>query len=256
VLDGLVTLDSPWLLRVFFADDAGLTDIPNVDAPAPTNGQVLGWDSTLEQWTPRAASIAPPGAVLTGNGVDGDGSGGDPLVAVGNAARYISVTASGIGLSDAGLNALIRPFANEAARDAASPAVVEGTISILTSDPDRLEWYDGTDWHPITGGHGFDVQGGEFLDLSGSYDGGKVTDYIAQLDVITDSTGAFEVIPAADLSGYSGVLHVSVQETGDVAWHCQVKAGANNVTGVARRIDTGAAYPGAAVTGMVRAALY
>lgn len=256
ILDGNGTLEAPWQLQVAFAPTASIDDFADVDLAGAANGYVLTYDLATDTWKPGPPSTVPPGSVLHGNGVTGDGSSGAPLAAVGDGARYITVTAAGIGLNDGGLNALIRPFADATARASASPAPVVGTISVLASNPDQLDYFDGSTWIPITGGHSKDIQPGQLLSLSGAYAGGRTTDYVAQLSVVTDSTGAFEIIANTDLTGYSGVLHCEVQETGNTAWKCMVKAGTNNITGVARRLDSGAVFPGATLTGTVRALLY
>lgn len=256
VLDGNGTLDSPWLLQVTYASGHRLDDLPDVATSGATNGQVLTWDSANARWVAAPPATAAPGSVSRANGLTGDGSATNPLSVVADAARYIRVTSAGVGFSDAGINAMIRPFSNATTRAAASPRPVLGSISVLATDPDLLWYYDGTTWTEITGGHGRDIQPGQLLALSGSYAGGAVVDYVAPLSVTTDASGAFVIIPSTALTGYSGVLHCSVQETGATAWHCQVRAGSNNLTGVAYRLTTGATYPSATLTGVVRALLY
>jgi len=255
-LFGVGTLDQPWVLRVDYAATARLDDLPDVNAASPNPGDVVTWDDVAGEWVSGPAATATPGAVLSSNGLDGDGSGGDPLVAVGEDARYIRVTGSGIGLSDAGLNRILRPFADEAARAAASPAVTEGAITVLQDDPSILWYFDGTEHVPVTGGIGMDVRPGQLLALSGPYAGGVTTRYIAQVNAVTDGTGAFVVIPSGDLADYSGVLSVYVQPTDTFGWHCSVQPGAGIISGVARRLDTGALYTGVTVTAVVEAVLY
>jgi hypothetical protein len=142
-LSGSGTLDSPWLLQVTYSGGAGLNGLPDVDADLPDDGYVLGYDASTQTWVPQAPTTVAAGTNTVGNGIDGDGSSGDALVAVGNAARYISVTGSGIGLSDAGINRLVRVFDTIAARDAASPVPVEGTLAFVADTPDALYYYDG-----------------------------------------------------------------------------------------------------------------
>jgi hypothetical protein len=256
VLNGNGTLASPWVLQVLYNASAGLSGLPDVDAETPSNGEVLGWNNTSGQWEPQAATTAAPGAITAGNGLDGDGSGGDPLIAIGNTARYITVTASGIGLTDSGLNQLIRRFSDTTARDAASPAVIEGTISILDSDPYRLERYDGVEWVPITGGMGRDIDG-QLLATSGDYAGGPTTTYTRMISVNTDGTGLFTVIPAGNLTDYSGVISCKVQPTGTgTPWQAMVTTGGGAVTGRAIRMSDGAAHAGATITAVVEAILY
>lgn len=256
ILDGNGELDSPWRLQAAFAPTATLNDLPDVQAVNPPSGYVLTWNTADQKWEPAPPSVVPPGSVLHGNGITGDGSAGLPLTAVGDGTRYIQITGAGIGLNDGGLNALIRPFIDAAHRASASPPPVEGTISVLASNPDVLDYFDGADWIPITGGNGKDIQPGQLLALSGGYAGGRTTDYVAQLAATTDSAGTFVVIDNADLAGYSGVLDCNVQETGTTPWKCVLRAGTNNIVATAYRIDNGAVYPGASITGTVRALLY
>lgn len=255
-LHGEGTLASPWVLGVEYADSHRLTDLPDVEAEAPSNGYVLGYDEANERWVAAPPVTAPPGALVTTDGVVGDGSAGLPLGAEGDSSRFIVVTSGGIGLSDSGINHLIRQFDNVAARDAANPAVFSRTIVNLDSDPTRLWRYNGVDYDLISGGMSSDVEG-QFLSLSGAYAGGEVVAYARQLATSTDGTGAFVAIPASDLAEYSGVLSVSVTPTGSgVAWTPMVKSGAGVVSGVARRVADGTTLAGANITAMVSALLY
>jgi hypothetical protein len=257
ILDGNGTLEAPWRLQVAYADTARLDNLPNVTVPDNTpNGYVLGYDQVNSRWVPVPPATAAPGSVSRSNGLGGDGSSGSPLIAVGDSTRFISVTAAGIGLSTTGINSLIRVFPTVAARTAASPAPGINTLSLVETDPDRLDRWDGTEWVTVSGGHNLDIKTGQLLELSGAYAGGSVTTYVKQLATVTDFNGAFEVIPADDLTDYSGVLECSVQETGTTFYHAQVAAGANNIVGFARRLGTEAAYPNASITGTVRALLY
>jgi hypothetical protein len=54
-----------------------LDELTDVEALAPTTGQVLAWDGT--KWAPANPASAPPGSVSSGFGLQGDGSGGSPL---------------------------------------------------------------------------------------------------------------------------------------------------------------------------------
>src|SRR5262245_43651763 len=61
----VVGANTEYRLEVKYASTAKLDDIPDVNTPAPTNGQVLGWDSATSKWTPRAPTPPAPGAGLT-----------------------------------------------------------------------------------------------------------------------------------------------------------------------------------------------
>lgn len=255
IIAGNGTLEDPWQLSVIYATTSRLEDIGDVVQQDPTpNGYVLAWDATNARWQTAPPSVAPLGAVLTGSGLTGDGSAPNPLNT--RTTGYLVTTPAGINLSDLGINSLVRAFANATTRSNATPAPVAGAVSLLLSDPSQLWYYDGDSWEPITNGIRRDIQPGEFLALSGGYSGGATTQYVAQLSELTDSTGAFEVIPAADLVGYSGVLSCSVQESGATPWHCQVAAGLNNVIATAWDVTSGTVQPNVTVTGTVTALLY
>lgn len=255
-LSGTGTPEDPWVLQVGYANTSRLTDLPDVNAPAPGDWNVLAYNPATDQWEAAPPSVTAAGGILTDDSINGDGSVDAPLGVNANTVRYISVTAAGLGLTDAAINSLVRPFADEAARDAASPTPVIGTISMLLSDPGRLDYWDGTDWFPITNGIQLDVQPGEVLALSGSYNMGTVTQYVRQLEVVTDVDGRFEVIPAVDLSGYAGVLSVHVQPMGTVGWVPVVDTGLDNITATAFRLDGGAPYAGYTLAATVTALLY
>jgi hypothetical protein len=256
VLTGSGTLAQPWLLSVEYAGTGGLDGLPDVDTTGKTNAQVLGWDDALGQWTPRAPTTAAPGAITVGNGVDGDGSAGDPLVAVGDTARYITVTASGIGLSDSGINRMVRVFSTEFARDNANPVPIQGTVAIVETDTSVLWYYDGADWQVGIRGEALDNDG-QLLSTSGAYAGGPTTKYIRQLSVSTDGTGAFVAIPAANLTDYSGVLSCRITPTGaGTAWQPMITTGGGGVNGKAVRMTDGTALAGATITAVVEATLY
>lgn len=257
ILTGNGTLDSPWQLAVIYSPLSKLDDIGDVFATGATpNGYVLAWDTTNSRWQAAPPSVAPVGAVLAGNGLTGDGSAPNPLNARLDPARYLTITSSGLGLSDEGINSLVRVFPDATARAAATPAPRAGTVSLLLNNPDSVDYWDGDKWVAVTGGRYRDIKAGQLLSLSGAYAGGKTTQYVAQLSVVTDATGAFEAIPATDLTGYSGVLACDVQETGTTVWHCQVRAGSNNIIGVAYGLGTGTPLTSATLSGTVTALLY
>lgn len=256
-LTGTGDLDSPWLLTVAHdADTGGLQALPDVDVDGATDAQVLAYDLASSKWVPAAPTTASPGAVITSNGTDGDGSVGDPLVAVADPARYLQVTGAGIGLNNAGINGMVRVFADAAARDAASPAPQEGTVGLLMSEPSHLWQYDGADWVPIYGGVGRDVEG-ELLATSGAYAGGPITKFIRQVSTTTDGSGAFVALSADDLADYSGVLSVVIVPTGTgTAWSPMTVASGGIVSGRAKRLSDGTALTGASITCVVEATLY
>lgn len=255
-LTGAGTLASPWFLSVRFTDAARLNDIPDVQVDSPSSGQVLGWSQALGKWVAQAPTTAAAGGMTTDTSLLGDGSIGAPLQVREDGARFITTTASGLGLSDTGINGLVRKFPDAIDRAAASPTPVLGALSVLATSPTRVDVYDGTGWVPITNGVTLDVQGDELLALSGSYANGDVTQRIENISVETDAEGSFDVIGAADLVGTAGVLSVHVQPTGGIPWVCMVEAATDHISGTAYRLDTGAPYAGVVVTASVTALLY
>lgn len=258
VLVGDGTRESPWTLAVNYAPSAELDDLPDVDASTPTNGQVLAWDDARGMWAAAPPTVAAAGGVLTDTSIDGDGSTADALRVVPDDARHIQVSAAGVGLTDDGINQLVRVFTDATARAAASPVPRVGTLSVLDSDPGRVDYYTGTDWLPIDNGIALNVLPGQLLQLSGPYAGGTVFQHIAQASVVTDTAGDFDVIPATSLTGFAGVLSVMVQETGTTAWRCVVRADEVNdrIIGTAYRLSDGSPLVGFAATAVVTAMLY
>lgn len=253
-LSGSGTPEDPWVLQVGYASGSGLNNLPDVSVPTPGDWHVLAFNPATQTWESAPPSVTEAGGILSDASINGDGSVGAPLGV--NAVRFLSVDVDGVGLSDAGINSLIRPFADATARAAADPPPSIGAISMLATDPGRLDYWDGTGWAPITNGIQLDVQPGEVLNLSGTYNGGTVTQYVTQLDVTTDVNGQFEVIPAVDLTGYAGVLTVQVQPLGSIGWAAVVDVGVDNVTATAYRLDDGTAYAGYTLTATVSALLY
>jgi len=257
-ITGAGTLDSPWAIEVYYSPGAQLSDLPDVGDVPPTNGQVLGWSDAEGAWIPQPPTTATPGGVVTDTSLNGDGSTGAPLAVRPHAARYIQVSADGVGLTNDAINQMVRVFADATARAAASPAPRLGTISVLDSDPGRLDFYDGTTWLPIDNGISLAVQPGSLLELSGPYAGGRVWDWVDQISVVTDASGDFTILSATDIGGFAGVLTVNFQETGTTAWKAVVRADdpTSTIIGRAFNMLDGTALAGFTATGTVRALLY
>lgn len=240
--DGYLNIDS---IKI----DEGDTALPYGDGDSP------GWE-----WlgTPHASASRSVVGVLTGDGIGGDGSSGAPLAVTPDDARYIQVTADGVGLTDEAINRMVRPFPDATVRDAADPPPEVGTLSMLYTDPGRIDYWTGADWLPIDNGIRLDVQPGELLTLSGAYDGGTVMQRIQQMSAETDVAGDFEVLSELDLTNYAGVLSVHVQELGEAGWKGVVRADEANGRIMCRafRLDDGTAYAGYTLESVVTAWLY
>lgn len=255
-LTGTGRLESPWMLTVTYADTASIDDLPDVDTSGAVNGNVLAFNTATQKWQAAPPTTAAAGGMSTDTSIHGDGSVGDVLGVDANPLRYLIVDPAGVGISNAGINRMLRLFPDAPTRDSASPAPETGTLSMLLDDPGVLDYFDGTSWEPLTNGISLDVKPGEMLDLSGAYAGGPVVQYVAQLDVATDATGAFEVIPTVDLATYAGVLAVTVTPIGTIPWHAILDTDTDRIVGIAYRIDDGTPYASVALTGTVTALLY
>src|SRR5690349_15326493 len=99
-LTGSGTIASPWMLTVAYASTAKLDDIPDVQAPSPTNGQAILWDSSISTYTSQSVPTAAPGFVCTDSSLQGDGSVGAPLGITFDPAGYLDDGGSGAKISD------------------------------------------------------------------------------------------------------------------------------------------------------------
>lgn len=262
--DLTLTGPTPWELSVNYAASHKLDNLPDVVAPTPSNGHVLGWDSATSKWTNRAPTTAASGSVLTGDGIQGDGSAGSPLIAQTDAARLVGILADLIGLNDEGMNAVIRKFVDSATRTGSTIVPTVNAVSALTTKPGEFDFYDGSIWRPIPGLHQQVVVGAELLALSGSYvPGTRLTHLLMPVNAITDVNGVFEVLSSDLLStsgpsgnAAAGVLSVQFQETGTLAWRGVVYPDTTRVAATAFRLLDGSVYASQAITGTVDAWLY
>lgn len=254
-LSGAGTNASPWQLSVAFAATARLDDLPDVNAPSPTNAQVLGWDSATGRWTARAPTTAASGSVQHDTSLTGDGSGGSPLAVITQTPRFIG-NISGVAITDAGINQMVRQFANEAARSAASPAPGLNTLSTLGTDPGLVDFWDGATWQPLPDAMDVEVIGGELLALSGSWSGQRITQLVKQVSTTSDASGLFEVLETADLTLRAGVLMCQFQESGLLAFKAVVYANVDRIGGIAYSVSDGTPFAGQPVTGTVLAWVY
>jgi hypothetical protein len=213
-LTGLGTAAVPWVLSTAFAATAKLNDLPDVTAPSPTNGQVLGWDSGTSQWTNRAPTTAASGSVTHDTSLAGDGSAGTPLQVAEDPAGFLVTRAPGLGLSDAGINQTVRKFADSTARSSATPAPTTNTLSVLGDRPGQIDYYDGTTWKSAGGSFLLaNVAGQEMYQMSGPYTGGRLTVMVANVSALTDVNGIFDAIGSAALAGRAGIMSAFCQPT-------------------------------------------
>lgn len=252
----------PFTLEVTFASTAKLDDLPDVNAPTPTNGQVLSWDTATSRWVAATAPTAAPGAISTDTSMLGDGSVGDPLEVQEDPDRFLTTTVDGLGLSDDGINNTVRHYANAAARTADTIAPDDNTLSMLDDAPGRIDYWDGAAWVEVPSGDALTVIGGEYLNLSGAYVAGMpLTHVVKQISETTDANGVFAVLDSADLALAAGVLSVHFQETGTavpttLSFKVVLTKTATTVQGTVFHLTDGTAWPAQAVTGIVDAWLY
>jgi hypothetical protein len=220
-------------IEVKYAPTAKLDDLPDVVAPAPTSGQVLGWDSATSKWTPRAPTTAASGSVLHDTSLSGDGSAGAPLQVLENPARGLSTVTAGLGLTDTTMRQLVRTFVNSTARSTMDPVPALNELTMLDSNPGNIEFWDGAAWKPIQNNMVGQLLSVEFMRMSGGWNGiTQLTHVMKNVVTVTDSTGLFEVLSATDLSGRAGVLTVQftpagVDPTTATPWMAAVFPGAS-----------------------------
>jgi len=256
-LTGNGTVASPWGLEVDYAATARLTDLPDVAATAPAPGQVLGWNSVIGQWMPQDPTTAPTGAVTHGPSLQGDGSSAAPLAVVGNGARFITTDANGVGLTDPGVNRMVRRFVNDADRTAvASPLPDLNTLSMLDSSPGRVDYWNGTAWAPVKPDYDSVLVGGEFLRLSGPWTTQRRTYLIKQVAATSDAGGQITLLSSGDLTGKAGIISLWFQETGPLAVKCVPLAVGAIVKANCYHLTDGALWPGQNIVGTVTAWLY
>lgn len=244
----------PWIIGVNFAATAKLWDFPDVANVAPTTGQVLAWNGTL--WAPAAPTTAAAGAVSHDSSLVGDGSAATPLSVVPDAARFMQIAATGVGLSDIGMRATIRHFTDGTARNAMVPTPGLNTLTMLDSVPGRVDYWDGTQWTPLLDLVTFNVTTA-FLVLSGPYNGRTpITRLLRPLTVTTDGTGNFTILSTADLTGRAGVLSCQFQETGGTGFKAVLNASGGQVIGKAYSLVNGSPLVGTPITGLVDAYVY
>jgi hypothetical protein len=193
--------------------------------------------------------------VVTDTTMTGDGSGGSPLSVREDPAGFIDEGASGIKITDAGINMLVRRFGTTVDRGSAAPVPVLNSLSILDANPGEIDYWTGTTWKPVANGLAGDF-GAAFLPLSGAYAGSPVTIITRNITFTTDTVGNFDVLSTVDLSGKAGVLSVQFQETGTVPYKAIVYGNIDHVSAVAYRSDDGTPYANQALTGSVTAFVY
>jgi len=261
VLTGMGTVALPWQIEVTFAATAKLNDFPDVNAPAPTNAQVLGWDTATSQWTARAPTTAAAGAVQHDTALTGDGSAGTPLGVNEDPARMLGTTAAGLGLSDTGMNSIVRKFDDDAARAAASPMPVLNAMSVLNTQPGKIDYWDGDAWEPA-GVFLLSMLGQEMWQQSGPYTGvQRVTFMVRNVEQITDTEGMFDAIPAVDLAGRAGVISAVAQATGTIGsiatpYTVILTPTGGGIRGIAYRLDDGQPLPSSPINCTVLALVY
>lgn len=247
---GSGTVADPWVLQVNYAPTSVLDHIPDVNAPTPSNGQVLGWDSATSKWTARAPTTAASGSVLHDTSLTGDGSVGTPLSVNEDPNGYLQTVAGGLGISDDGKNSMVVHYANDATRTADTRVLHINSVTMLDDTP-GVQWYwTGTQWLPVTNGVERDFGTGEMLAMSGDYAGGVTTLTVRQVALTTNADGTFDVLTSADLTDAAGVLSCVFQETGPVPFKAVLNTNIDSIQGTAYRLDDGTTLGSQAISGV------
>jgi hypothetical protein len=261
-LSGAGTGSIPWALSGQFSTSSKLNDLGDVNV-APTNGQVLAWNTSLGEWRAVPPTSASPGAVSTDGSLSGDGSVGSPLQVREDPTRLLATSAGGLGLSDAGINTTVRHFVDVAGRSTASPAPALNTLSTLDTNPGELDYWTGSGWAPA-GTFLLALDGDVLYSMSGSYTGAqRITLMVRNLITSTDDLGIFDAIPASDLVGRAGVLSAQITPTtgglpvgSGVPWTAVLVGEEGALRGTAYRIDDGTPMLSTSLAASVLALLY
>lgn len=260
-LSGTGSSADPWVIGVGYATTAKLANIPDVNAPAPTNGQVLGYNTATSKWVAQAPTTAASGSVQHNTSLSGDGSVGTPLAVVPDANRFVQSAAGGIGLSNTGMANVVQHFASSAARSSMSPAAVLNQLTMLDTVPGRVDYWTGSAWAPLAGVKQVALSSA-ILEVSGPYAGGAVTHMMKHFTGTADGTGGVTLLSTTDLSGYAGVIQVITQHafTGSAPLVLVVAAGiggfAGTIRGVAYNLSGSVVSTGTTVNVYVDATVY
>jgi len=259
-LGGSGTTEDPWTLRVDYAETATLSDLPDVSATTPNGGQVLGWNTSLQQWVAQDPVTAPTGAVTHDLTMLGDGSAGAPLGVVGDTSRFVVGDTGGVGLTQAGMNRMTRHFVNTADRDATSLPPELNTLSTLESAPGQVDYWDGSDWLPVK--DKYDQMlipgpgGNELLRLSGPWTDQRLTYMVKQFSATSDGSGEVTLLNSTDLSGRAGIISVEFQEVTTLAMSVVPFVSGATIKGKVWHLTDGAAWAGQTVVGTCFAWVY
>jgi hypothetical protein len=247
---------TPYSPVVTFTSTAQLDDIPDVLAPAPTNGQVLAWSTAQNAWVPQAATVAPAGAVLHDTSMTGDGSAGSPLAVLVHPDRLLGSFPAGLGLSDQGMSEVVQHFVDATARAAAVTAPFLNQMTMLDTNPGIIWYWTGTVWSVQPNQTGWEAATA-MLELSGPWnDNLQPTVMVIQVATTTDSFGAFDVLGTTELAGRSGVLTAMFSEQGSFPWKVMLNPVSNKIVGTAYRVDDGSVMAGTPITGSLTAIVY
>lgn len=256
-LAGTGSTDFPYVIGIDYAPTATVRHLPDWSDAVPTNGQVPVWNSSLGQWVPGTNTPAVTGAVSHNTSLSGDGSSGSPLAVVADTARLLSTTSSGVGLTDVGVNRTLRKFATESARSAASPAPTLNTLSVLDSEPGRVQIWNGTAWEDLEAPGVPVFFGDELLQLSGPWDGTAVQTVVRNGSATTAADGSFAVLDPSDLTDAAGVLNADVTALAPVPFIPMVSGEVpGQVTCFAYAPGSGEPYAGVLLNYSVRAVVY
>jgi hypothetical protein len=258
--DVIVTGDgssaTPWVVETRYAATAKLDDIPDVNASTPGNAQVLAWNTATSKWQPAAPTVAPTGAVQHDLTLQGDGSAGTPLGAVADTNRLLGTFPTGLGLTDAGMSSVVIHFTDASMRSAAMSSPRVNTLTMLDTAPGRIDYWDGAAWQPATYTTKWRA-GAAILQLSGPYsDGLPITVVTHPVTATTDANGNFTAVPAADLTGLSGVLSAYFTPSGLIGMGVVLNPAIDHLNGTAYRLSDGTPLASQPISGWYQACCY
>ena len=179
------------------------------------------------------------------------------MAVVPDAARLVRIAATGVGLSDAGMGAVVQHFADATARNAMSPTPQVNTLTMLATAPGEVDFWDGTKWLPIADRVNTQPGGTEFLRLSGPYNGiTPMTRVMSTVTKTADGAGQFTILDATALAGKAGVFSVVFQPTGTLPIAVVLNTSAGTVVGKAYNLTDGSPAAGQTINGLSIAYVY
>lgn len=256
-----------YTIGAVFDPASELSQIGNVSTTAPTNAQVLTWDSSTSKWKPAAAPTAAPGAITTDTSLTGDGSSGHPLEILQDPAGFTETRTAGNGLTKSGRWALVQKFATSLARNTATTTGPDASpplnaLSSLDTAPGLVDYWNGTAWTPLLLLIGGPAATSQFQSYSGNYvAGGAMKIFVKQFSIVVGTAGACTFATPGDLTGYAGVLSAWINPNTGIVFQSVLDAhtpitATTGITGKAYGATGSVLASGTTIKGTVTAICY